>query len=109
MSKSEAVPESARLRDESAEPPVAVSEERKTQILHDLSSGAVSLMRATTQLGLPDAGWTLKLLADAGLPLFALDSAEVRRQCDLARDALHACLRPEVRVALEAQANSVKS
>ena len=58
--------------------------------LLDLSSGKVSLLEATRLLGLPDAGYTLRRLADEGLPLPVLPKEVVRRQADEALEAMRA-------------------
>jgi len=60
--------------------------------LLDLSSGKVSLSEATRLLALPDAGYTLRRLADEGLPLPRLPDEVARRQAQASLDALSACL-----------------
>jgi hypothetical protein len=62
------------------------------KILLDLSSGKVSLSEATRLLALPDAGYTLRRLADEGLPLPRLPDEVARRQAQASLDALSACL-----------------
>jgi len=62
------------------------------KILLDLSSGKVSLLEATRQLALPDAGYTLRRLADEGLPLPRLPDDVTRRQAQASLEALAACL-----------------
>ena len=84
-------------------PQVQVSEERKDQILAGLSSGEFGLIEATYLLGLPDAGWTLDLLREAGMWLFTLDEATVKRQVEEGREAFWQCMRPEIRARLEAK------
>ncbi|MCU6496523.1 hypothetical protein LPN04_01795 [Rugamonas sp. A1-17] len=84
-------------------PQVKVSEERKQEILAGMSSGEFGLIEGTELLGLPDAGWTLDLLREAGMWLFTLDRAEIERQVEEGREALRACLKPEIRAALEAK------
>ena len=58
----------------------------------DLSSGKVSLPEATRLLALPDAGYTLRRLADEGLPLPRLSDDAARRQARASLEALSACL-----------------
>jgi len=89
-------------------PQVKVSEERKQEILAGLSSGEFGLIEGTELLGLPDAGWTLDLLREAGMWLFTLDEATVKRQVEEGREALWQCMRPEVRAALEAKRHGKK-
>lgn len=84
-----------------AEPQVKVSEERKAEILDCLASGEIGLIEGTELLGLPDAGWTMNALRDAGKWLFRLDDAEIRRQVEDGREAFWQCMKPEVRSALE--------
>jgi len=62
------------------------------RVLLDLSSGKVSLMEATQLLELPDAGYTLRRLADEGLPLPKLPDDVVRDQAARSLVALKACL-----------------
>ncbi|MBW8832167.1 MAG: hypothetical protein JF606_22690 [Burkholderiales bacterium] len=62
------------------------------KILLDLSSGKVSLPEATRLLTLPDAGYTLRRLADEGLPLPRLPNDVARRQAQASLEALSACL-----------------
>lgn len=82
--------------------PVGVNEGRAAEILAGLSSGEYGLIEATDLLGLPDAGWTLDLLREAGMWLFTLPAAEIKRQVDEGRDAFRECLRPEIRTKLGA-------
>jgi hypothetical protein len=84
-------------------PEIKVSQERKAEILAGLSSGEYGLMEGTYLLGLTDAGWTLDLLREAGMWLFRLDDAIIKQQAEKSRDALRACLKPEVRAALAAR------
>jgi hypothetical protein len=84
-------------------PPILVSEERKAEILAGLSSGEYGLIEGTYLLGLTDAGWTLDLLREAGMWLFTLPEAEIKRQIEECRDGFWECMRPEVRARLEAQ------
>jgi len=86
-----------------AEPQVKVSEERKAEILAGLASGEIGLIEGTELLGLPDAGWTMNVLRDAGMWLFRPDDAEIRRQIEEGREAFWQCMKPEVRAALEAK------
>ena len=62
------------------------------RILLDLSSGKVSLLEATRKLGLPDAGYALRRLADEGLPLPRLPAVVVHAQADESFDALSSAL-----------------
>ncbi len=91
-----------------AEPQVKVSEERKAEILAGLASGEIGLIEGTELLGLPDAGWTMNALRDAGMWLFRLDDAEIRRQIEEGREALRECLKPEVRAALAIKPHRTK-
>ena len=74
-------------QDERALAPVADPAKRT---LLDLSSGKVSLLEATRLLGLPDAGYTLRRLADEGLPPPRLPTELVRRQAEAALEAMKA-------------------
>ncbi|MES2161844.1 MAG: hypothetical protein V4476_11875 [Pseudomonadota bacterium] len=89
-------------------PQVKVSEERKDEILAGLSSGEFGLIEGTYLLGLPDAGWTLDLLREAGMWLFTLDEATVKRQVDEGREAFWQCMKPEIRAELEAKRRGKK-
>lgn len=53
-----------------------------------LSKGDISLMQATCDLGLQDAGYTLQALRDAGLTLFQFDNQVVREQAGRGLEAL---------------------
>lgn len=89
--------------DQFSEPQTKVSPAERNQILVDLSGGEISLMEATERLGLPDAGWTLALLRNAGIWFVRLDDAEIRRQVDEGREALLQCLKPAARAMVEAR------
>lgn len=64
----------------------------QNRILLDLSLGRISLMSATAQLGVHDAGITLRMLNEHGLPMPSLSAAEIRRQAVRAKDALSKAL-----------------
>ena len=64
----------------------------QNRILLDLSLGRISLMSATAQLGVHDAGITLRMLDEHGLPMPSLGAAEIRRQAVRAKDALSKAL-----------------
>ena len=66
-------------------PPAINSQNR---IFLDLSLGRISLMSATAQLGVHDAGITLRMLNEHGLPMPSLSVEEIRRQAVRAKDAL---------------------
>jgi hypothetical protein len=63
-----------------------------TRVLLNVSIGKISIMEATRQLELQDAGHLFLRLAEAGLPLPRLSKVEVKRQLADAKDALDACL-----------------
>lgn len=84
-------------------PPINVDEDRKNEILAGLSSGDFGLIEGTRLLGFSDAGWTLDLLREADMWLFTVDEAEIQRQLQEGREVLRACLKSEVRAALEAK------
>ena len=58
-----------------------------------LSRGEISLMEATRDLGLQDAGYTLQALRDAGLTLFQLDEHVVFEQASLGLEPLRDALK----------------
>ncbi|MHB1620500.1 MAG: hypothetical protein ACYCTY_11065 [Sulfuricella sp.] len=64
------------------------------KILLDLSCGKISLMEATRRLGVQDAGYTLHLIAEEGLPMKRLSEETVRRQAAEALEAMRECLLP---------------
>jgi hypothetical protein len=64
------------------------------KVLLDLSCGKVSLMEATRLLGFQDAGYTLHLMAQEGLPMKRLSEATAKRQAAESLDALKECLLP---------------
>jgi hypothetical protein len=64
------------------------------KVLLDLSCGKVSLMEATRLLGFQDAGYTLHLMAEEGLPMKRLSEATAKRQAAESLDALKGCLLP---------------
>lgn len=72
-------------QDERALAPVADPAKRT---LLELSSGKVSLLEATRLLGLPDAGYTLRRLADEGLPPPRLPAEWVRQQAEESLEAM---------------------
>jgi len=63
-----------------------------TRVLLEVSAAKISIMEAAQQLGLPDAGYVLQRLAQAGLPLPRLSPSDANRQLELAKQALDACL-----------------
>lgn len=64
------------------------------KILLDPSCGKISLMEATSRLGFQDAGYTLHLLAEEGLPMKRLSEATIKRQAVESLDALKGSLLP---------------
>lgn len=58
------------------------------RVLLDASAGRISIVEAAALLGLPDAGYVLRRLADERLPPPRLADSEVRRQADESLDAL---------------------
>lgn len=64
------------------------------KILLDLSCGKVSLMEATHLLGFQDAGYTLHLMLEEGLPMKRLSEETIKRQTVETLDALRECLIP---------------
>lgn len=76
-------------RDDPAEP-MALDPAVKTLLA--ASMGKISLMEAAQQLGLPDAGYVLQLLAEKNLPLPRLPQNFVAQQLEAARGALDECL-----------------
>jgi len=64
------------------------------KILLDLSCGKISLIEATRLLGFQDAGYTLHLMAEEGLPMKRLSEKTVKRQAAESLDALGECLLP---------------
>jgi hypothetical protein len=70
----------------------AIDPSRK--ILLDLSCGKISLMEATQRLGFQDAGYTLHLMVEEGLPMKRLSEETIKRQAEESLDALKECLLP---------------
>jgi hypothetical protein len=71
----------------------AMDEKQRREILEKLSRGELSLMEATYELDLSDAGWTLAAMREAGLPMYQLPEHIVRQQAEDGREALRAALR----------------
>jgi len=64
------------------------------KILFDLSGGKISLMEATRLLGFQDAGYTLHLMAEEGLPMKRLSEETIKRQAAESLEAMRECLLP---------------
>ncbi|MBU1691637.1 MAG: hypothetical protein KJ958_15265 [Gammaproteobacteria bacterium] len=64
------------------------------KILFDLSCGNISLMEATRLLGFKDAGYTLHLMAEEGLPMKRLSEETIKRQAAESLEAMRECLLP---------------
>ncbi|MBV5297009.1 MAG: hypothetical protein JZU64_02445 [Rhodoferax sp.] len=62
------------------------------RVLLDVCAAKISIMDAARQLELPDAGYVLQRLAEAGLPLPRLAQADVNSQLAQAQAALDECL-----------------
>ena len=62
------------------------------KILFELSGGKISLMEATRLLGFQDAGYTLHLMAEEGLPMKCLSEETVKRQAAESLEAMKECL-----------------
>lgn len=69
-----------------------MSRERAT--LLQLARGEISLMQATADLGLPDAGHTLRKMAEAGLKPYQLPDMIAQEQAVAGLDALRAAIKP---------------
>jgi hypothetical protein len=63
------------------------------KILMDLSAGRISLLQATADLHLPDAGYTLHLMREEGLPMPHLPEDFVLQQIAESNGALRTALR----------------
>ena len=66
---------------------------RRTTLLK-LARGEISLMQATGALGLPDAGHTLREMAEAGLTPYQLPDKKAQDQAIAGLDALRAAIKP---------------
>lgn len=64
------------------------------KILLDLSCGKISLIEATRRLGFQDAGHTLHLMSEEGLPMKRLSEETIKRQAAESLEAMRACLLP---------------
>jgi hypothetical protein len=64
-----------------------------SETLLKLNRGEISLMSATRELGLQDAGFTLHVLREAGLTLFQLDNQIIDDQSALGLEPLRAALK----------------
>lgn len=64
------------------------------KILLNLSCGKISLMEATRLLGFQDAGYTLHLMSEEGLPMKQLSEETIKRQAADSLEAMRECLLP---------------
>lgn len=64
------------------------------KILLDLSCGKISLMEATRLLGLQDAGYTLHLMSEEGLPMKRLSEETIKRQAAESLEAMRLGMLP---------------
>ena len=62
------------------------------EILLNYSAGKLSMVDAANILRLPDAGYVLRRMEQAGIPLPRLTEAEITRQAKGSLEALKACI-----------------